>query len=283
MPIMSDDTNDTTVFHLHLVSDSTGETVDGVARACVAQFPDVQAHEHVWPLIRTDAQLARVLADIERHPGIVLYTVFNTDIRRKLEEGCRRLQVPHSHVLDNTVTMMAGYLGQQSRGRTGALHKMDEDYFDRIEAIDYALAHDDGQSTWDLEEADVVIVGVSRTSKTPTSVYLANRGIKTANVPFVPGCPLPPELDLLKKPLVVGLIKDVDQLVSIRKNRLRQIERGEGGNYVDPVAVREEVFQARRYFTERGWKIINVTRRSIEETAAMIMSTIHDRREIEEQ
>lgn len=266
------------IFHLHLVSDSTGETVDGIARACVAQFPDVRAHEHVWSLIRTDAQLARVLADIERNPGIVLYTVFDSDIRRKLEEGCRRLQVPHSHVLDNTVTMMAGYLGQQSRGRTGALHKMDEEYFSRIEAIDYALSHDDGQSGWDLEEADVVIVGVSRTSKTPTSVYLANRGIKTANIPFVPGCPLPPELDQLNKPLVVGLIKDVDQLVSIRKNRLRQIERGEGGDYVDPVAVRDEVHQARRYFTERGWKIINVTRRSIEETAAIILATMYDRR-----
>ncbi|AXO13078.1 MULTISPECIES: pyruvate, water dikinase regulatory protein [Thalassospira] len=266
------------IFHLHLVSDSTGETVDGIARACVAQFPDVRAHEHVWSLIRTDAQLARVLADIERNPGIVLYTVFDSDIRRKLEEGCRRLQVPHSHVLDNTVTMMAGYLGQQSHGRTGALHKMDEEYFNRIEAIDYTLTHDDGQSGWDLEDADVVIVGVSRTSKTPTSVYLANRGIKTANIPFVPGCPLPPELDQLKKPLVVGLIKDVDQLVSIRKNRLRQIERGEGGDYVDPVAVRDEVHQARRYFTERGWKIINVTRRSIEETAAIILSTMYDRR-----
>lgn len=266
------------IFHLHLVSDSTGETVDGVARACIAQFPDVRAHEHVWSLIRTDAQLARVLADIERNPGIVLYTVFDSDIRRKLEEGCRRLQVPHSHVLDNTITMMAGYLGQQSRGRTGALHKMDEEYFSRIEAIDYTLSHDDGQSGWDLEEADVVIVGVSRTSKTPTSVYLANRGIKTANIPFVPGCPLPPELDKLEKPLVVGLIKDADQLVSIRKNRLRQIERGEGGDYVDPVAVRDEVHQARRYFTDRGWKIINVTRRSIEETAAMILATMYDRR-----
>ena len=272
---MIDDDN---IFHLHLVSDSTGETVDGVARACIAQFPDVRAHEHVWSLIRTDAQLARVLADIERNPGIVLYTVFDSDIRRKLEEGCRRLQIPHSHVLDNTITMMAGYLGQQSRGRTGALHKMDEDYFNRIEAIDFTLSHDDGQSAWDLEEADVVIVGVSRTSKTPTSVYLANRGIKTANVPFVPGCSLPLELDQLKKPLVVGLIKDVDQLVSIRKNRLRQIERGEGGDYVDPVAVRNEVHQARRYFTDRGWKIINVTRRSIEETAAMIMATMYDRR-----
>ncbi|WP_404423569.1 pyruvate, water dikinase regulatory protein [Thalassospira australica] len=271
-------TEDENIFHLHLVSDSTGETVDGVARACIAQFPDVRAHEHVWSLIRTDAQLARVLADIERNPGIVLYTVFDMDIRRKLEEGCRRLQVPHSHVLDNTITMMAGYLGQQSRGRTGALHKMDEDYFNRIEAIDYTLSHDDGQSTWDLEEADVVIVGVSRTSKTPTSVYLANRGIKTANVPFVPGCPLPPELDKLKNPLVVGLIKDVDQLVSIRKNRLRQIERGEGGDYVDPVAVRNEVHQARRYFTDRRWKIINVTRRSIEETAAIILATMYDRR-----
>ncbi len=272
---MIDDDN---IFHLHLVSDSTGETVDGVARACIAQFPDVRAHEHVWSLIRTDAQLTRVLADIERNPGIVLYTVFDMDIRRKLEEGCRRLQVPHSHVLDNTITMMAGYLGQQSRGRTGALHKMDEDYFNRIEAIDYTLSHDDGQSTWDLEEADVVIVGVSRTSKTPTSVYLANRGIKTANVPFVPGCPLPAELDKLKNPLVVGLIKDVDQLVSIRKNRLRQIERGEGGDYVDPVAVRNEVHQARRYFTDHSWKIINVTRRSIEETAAIILSTMYDRR-----
>lgn len=258
-------------FHLHLVSDSTGETVDAVARACLGQFPEARAVEHMWPLIRTPGQLERVIHAIERHPGIVLYTIVDPIIRELLEDGCRRLQVPHIHSLDATIKMMAGYLGEKIRGQSGAHHKMDTEYFQRIEAIHFALSHDDGQSVHNLNQADVILVGVSRTSKTPTCVYLANRGLKAANVPFVPGCRLPPELLEVSRPLVIGLTKDPGTLVSVRRNRLRFLDRGEESDYIDPVAVREEVTAARRFFVRQGWKVIDVTKRSIEETAALIL------------
>lgn len=264
-------------FHLHMVSDSTGETVHAVARACLVQFGEVQATEHIWPLIRTEGQLNRVIDHIEQNPGIVLYTVINAEIRRALEEGCRRLQVPHIHALDTIIKMMAGYLGERAEGHVGAHHRMDEEYFGRIKAIHYTLSHDDGQSAHDLSEADVVIVGVSRTSKTPTCVYLANKGIKAANVPFVPGCPLPKALDTLKRPLVIGLTKDPDRLISIRKNRLQQLNEIGHSPYIDPVAVREEMVQARRLFQSKGWKSIDVTKRSIEETSALILQLWKDR------
>ena len=239
----------------------------------------MQAIEHIWPLIRTEGQLDRVIHNIEQNPGIVLYTVINADIRRSLEEGCRRLQVPHIHALDTIIKTMAGYLGEQAEGHVGAHHRMDEEYFERIEAIHYTLSHDDGQSAHDLSEADVVIVGVSRTSKTPTCVYLANKGIKAANVPFVPDCPLPGGLDELKRPLVIGLTKDPNQLVSIRKNRLQQFDEIRHSNYIDPMAVREEVMQAQRLFRAKGWKFIDVTKRSIEETSALILQLWKERQE----
>ncbi|WP_448205209.1 pyruvate, water dikinase regulatory protein [Azospirillum sp. sgz302134] len=258
-------------FHLHLVSDATGETINSVARACVIQFDDVRPVEHFWNLVRTDRQLDMVLEGIQENPGLVMFTLVDETLRRRLQDFCREVQVPCIPVLDPLINALAAFLGVESQRQPGRQHALDAEYFGRMDAMDFALAHDDGQSSWDLHEADVILMGVSRTSKTPTCIYLANRGIKAANIPIVPGCPLPPEIEKLTRPLIVGLTKDPDRLVQIRRNRLKLLNQNESSTYVDPEVVRAEVTDARRMFSRRGWPVIDVSRRSIEETAAEIM------------
>ncbi len=258
-------------FHLHLVSDATGETINGVARACVIQFDDVRPVEHFWNLVRTDRQLDMVLEGVREHPGLVMFTLVDETLRRRLQDFCREVQVPCIPVLDPLINALAAFLGVESQRQPGRQHALDAEYFGRMDAMDFALAHDDGQSSWDLHEADVILMGVSRTSKTPTCIYLANRGIKAANIPIVPGCPLPPEIEKVTRPLIVGLTKDPDRLVQIRRNRLKLLNQNDSSTYVDPEVVRAEVTDARRMFSRRGWPVIDVSRRSIEETAAEIM------------
>ena len=261
-------------FHLHLVSDSTGETVHSVARACLVQFDGSEAVEHVWSMVRTRSQVERVVAGVEANPGVVLFTLVSDTLRSLLQEGCRRIQVPAIPVLDPVIGALAAYLGRQSRGLPGKQHLLDNEYFARIDAMTFALNHDDGQSSWGLQDADVCLVGVSRTSKTPTCLYLANRGIKAANVPFVPGVPLPAELLAAKHPLIVGLTNDPERLIQLRRHRLEVLHHAYPGGYTDIDAVRAEVREARRVFAERRWPVIDVTRRSIEETAASIMKLL---------
>jgi [pyruvate, water dikinase]-phosphate phosphotransferase / [pyruvate, water dikinase] kinase len=263
-----------TRFHLHLVSDSTGETVHSVARACLVQFDDVQSIEHVWSMVRTRSQIDRVIAGVEANPGVVLFTLVNDVLRQLLQQGCRRLQVQAIPVLDPVIGALASYLHRQSRGVPGKQHLLDSEYFARIDAMTFALNHDDGQSSWGLDDADVCLVGVSRTSKTPTCLYLANRGVKAANVPFVPGVPLPPELINASRPLVVGLSNDPERLIQLRRNRLSLLHQDDTTEYTDIEAVRTEVREARRVFIERHWPVIDVTRRSIEETAAAILKLL---------
>jgi hypothetical protein len=262
------------IFHLHLVSDATGETINSVARACLAQFDQVEPHEHAWTLIRTSKQLEKVLAGIEAHPGPVLFTMVNEKLRMELVAGCHRLQVPCIPVLDPVIMALASHLGMQAQGLPGRQHELDAEYFGRIDAMNFALSHDDGQSAQDYDLADVILVGVSRTSKTPTCIYLANRGIKAANVPIVPGCPVPPELLTARRPMVVGLTKDPAQLVQVRRNRLHLLSQADDTDYVDPEVVRKEVAQARRLCAENNWTVLDVTRRSIEETAASIIQML---------
>jgi len=271
-----------TRFHLHLVSDSTGDTVHSVARACLVQFEETDAIEHIWSMVRTKAQIDRVINGVAAHPGVVLYTLVNEALRQPLIEGCRRLQVPAIPVLDPVIGALASYLGRQSRGLPGQQHLLDGEYFQRIDAMTFALNHDDGQSLWGLNDADVVLVGVSRTSKTPTCMYLANRGIKVGNVPIVPGVPLPQELFELTKPLVVGLTNDPDRLIQVRTQRLASLHHEERSEYTDLAKVREEVTQARRLFTEQNWPVIDVSRRSIEETAAAILKLLARKQGVED-
>ncbi len=268
-------------YHVHLVSDATGETINSVMRACLVQFEDNdnEVTEHSWSLVRTPGQMDRALAGIRQNPGLVLYTIVNDRLREQLVEGCRAAQIQSVAVLDPVISAMAAHFGQKARGQSGRQHELDAEYFDRIEAMNYALTHDDGQSSRTYNEADVILIGVSRSSKTPTCIYLANRGIKCANVPIVPNCPMPPELFTVKKPLVVGLTKDATQLVQIRKNRLQMIARDEDTDYVDLSVVREEVAMARRLCTDHGWPVIDVTRRSIEETAATIIQLLQEHQE----
>ena len=271
-----------TRFHLHLVSNSTGETVHSVARACLVQFDDVQPVEHVWSMVRTRNQIDRVIAGVEANPGVVLFTLVSEQLRQLLQQGCRRLQVSAIPILDPVIGVLASHLHRESRGVPGKQHLLDSEYFARIDAMTFALNHDDGQSGWGLDDADVILVGVSRTSKTPTCLYLANRGIKAANVPFVPGVPLPPELIGAERPLIVGLTNDPERLIQLRRNRLSMLHHDESTEYTDHDAVRAEVREARRIFAENHWQVINVTRRSIEETAASIMKLLARRHGIDE-
>jgi regulator of PEP synthase PpsR (kinase-PPPase family) len=265
-------------FHLHLVSDSTGETIMAVSRACLVQFENAHAIEHIWSMIRTERQLDKVLDGVKANPGLVLYTLVDTKLRDALEAGCRKLRVPFHAVLDPVLGALSRYLHQAATHLPGRQHALDAEYFGRIEAMDFAMAHDDGQQLANLDKADVVLVGVSRTSKTPTSLYLANRGIRVANVPIVPGVPLPVELDELDHPLIVGLTNDPSSLVHVRLNRLRMLNEKRETTYVDPDAVKAEVVAARRLFSQRGWPVLDVTRRSIEETAAAVLELYNEHR-----
>jgi hypothetical protein len=272
-----------TAHHLHLVSDATGETISAVARACLVQFDGIEPVEHVWSLIRTPGQIDRVLAGVRAHPGPVLYTLVNEELRALLVDGCRQLGLPTLPVLDPLIRALAAHFGARVKGRPGLQHEMDDEYYRRIDAVHFALAHDDGQAGDRLDEAEVIVVGVSRTSKTPTCMYLANRGVKAANVPLVPGLPLPDGV-FRAKGLVVGLTKEPGSLVEVRRTRLRHIgDDGGDSDYVDPEVVRSEVLAARRLFAEQGWPVIEVTRRSIEETAAAILTLLQERAERAEQ
>nr|WP_210387971.1 pyruvate, water dikinase regulatory protein [Ciceribacter sp. L1K22] len=260
-------------FHLHLISDSTGETLISAGRAVSVQFRDFSAIEHVYPLIRNRRQLESVVEEIDRQPGIVLYTVIDQELSALLQERCHSLGVPAVNVLEPVMATFQSYLGVSSRRRVGAQHALTENYFARIEALNYTMDHDDGQMADDYDDADVVIVGISRTSKTPTSIYLANRGIKTANIPIVPGIPLPDALFSATRPLIVGLIATSDRISQVRENRdLGSVDLLREGRYTDRAAIAEELKHARSICSRHQWPIIDVTRRSIEETAAAILA-----------
>lgn len=260
-------------FHLHLISDSTGETLMAAGRAAAAQFHGAQALEHVYPLIRNRKQLLAVLDAIDGAPGIVLYTIIDTDLASIIELKCRDMGLPCVSVLEPVLQVFQRYLGAPSKRRVGAQHDMNEEYFRRIDALNFTMDHDDGVLPVDFEEADIVILGISRTSKTPTSIYLANRGFKVANIPIVQNVPLPQDLMRAKKPLIVGLIASVDRISHVRQNRvLGRTEGFQGELYTDRSLISEEIKYARTLCDKNNWPLIDVTRRSIEETAAAILA-----------
>lgn len=263
--------------HLHLLSDSTGETLEMLAKAALAQFEGADVVRHFWPMARSLQHLDRIMAEIATNPGLVFFTLANTDIRSKLEERCRALGLPVVPVLDAAVLALEEALGQHPKARPGRQHAMDEAYFARVDAIHYTIAHDDGVAWEDWEEADIVLAGVSRTSKTPTSIYLANRGYKVANIPIVVESPPPPMLYGLKHPMVVGLTTAPERLIQVRRNRLLSLNQAPETAYVDQDRVAREVQYARRMFADNGWPVIDVTRRSIEEAAAAIINLYNER------
>jgi regulator of PEP synthase PpsR (kinase-PPPase family) len=270
---------DTGYFHLHLVSDATGETLITVARAAAAQYANVSPVEHLYPMVRSQKQLDHALSEIAESPGLVLYTLLEEDLIEALESKCRELALPCMSVLGPVLRLFQSYLGAETIHRAGAQHVLNAEYFHRIDALNYTMFHDDGQHVEGLEEADVVLVGVSRTSKTPTSIYLANRGIKTGNVPLVPGVPLASAVEKLTRPLVVGLYASPERIVQIRENRLLGLKaHRDDDRYIDKAAVAEEVAFSRRLCTAHNWPSIDVTRRSIEETAAAVVKLLSERR-----
>jgi regulator of PEP synthase PpsR (kinase-PPPase family) len=270
-------------FYLHLVSDATGVTLQGMARACLAQFDDIDPIERFWPLVRSEKQLERVIDDIRDNPGPVLFTLMDKDQRRRLQKACQDLHVPCIPVMDHIIKALSAFTGLPSKGIPGLQHALDDKYFKRMDAVDFALSFDDGQSYDGIDEADVILVGVSRTSKTPTCIFLARQGIKAANIPYVPGIPIPEKVLHLRGPVFVGLTENPDRLIHLRQNRLKA-DHGDhhhgNSTYLDPERVEEEILEARKFFTRQGWPVIDVTRRSVEETAAEIFMILQKRREI---
>lgn len=264
--------------HIHLLSDSTGETLEMIAKAALAQFDDSDVIRHFWPMVRSRQHLDRILGEIAANPGPVFFTIVNTETRERLEERCRVLGLPAIAALDVVIDAFEDLLGQEARGRPGRQHQLDDAYFARVDAIHYTIAHDDGVAWEDWEEADIILAGVSRTSKTPTGIYLANRGYKVANIPIVVESPPPKALFGLRQPLVVGLTNAPERLIQVRRNRLLTLSQTPDTDYVAMDKVANEVKFARRMFADNGWPVIDVTRRSIEETAAAIINLYNDRK-----
>ncbi len=268
--------------HIHLVSDSTGETLDIIAKAGLAQFEEVATARHFWPMVRSEGHLDRVLDAVGATPGLVFHTLIKHELRVRLEHRCRQLGLTAVPVMDPVVNALSAALGRPITAKPGRQHAMDAAYFARVDAIHFTIAHDDGIGADNWEEADILLAGVSRTSKTPTAIYLANRGYKTANIPLVPESPPPATLFGLRHPLVVGLTTSPDRLIQIRRNRLLSMGQAPETDYVDTDAVMSELAFARRLFADNGWPVIDVTRRSIEESAAAIIKLVTDRQETSE-
>lgn len=264
-------------FHLHLVSDATGETLTTIAKAAAVQYSQMRAIEHVHPLVRTSRQLRRVLQEIEQAPGIVLYTIVNAALSVELEDRCRELGVPCLHVLQPIMQVLESYLGAPRTPTVAGQHVLDADYFRRIDALNFTMAHDDGRLPDNLSDADIVILGISRTSKTPTSIYLAQRGYKTTNLPLVPSIPLPPAFDKPHDAFVVCLVASPERVAEVRRNRAMLMSDRDLDDYVDRGRIASEIAHSRKLCAKHGWPVIDVTRRSIEETAATIIRLKHDR------
>ena len=265
---------------LHLISDSTGATLRAVSDAAAAQFTELIYQQKTYPMVRTITQLNRVLQTIKKEKGIVLCTLVEEEVREKLQKFCKKQDVLYFPVMENIVNVLEQYTGTKPINKPGGQHVVNDDYFKRIEAINYTLEHDDGQSQVNLEEADVIVVGVSRTSKTPTCIYLANQGIKAANYPLVPHIGISDELNKVKSTQVVALITSAHALVEIRRKRSVTLGISDLDNdYIDIHKVEEEITAAKRIFANKGWPVIDITRRSVEETSSAIMNILSQKEE----
>lgn len=264
--------------NLHLVSDSTGETLGSVSRAVLSQFQNVETTDFIWPLVRNENQLMNVVNGIKKNPGIVLYTILEDELVRKLNKVCFDLNVPCIPVLSRIVSEFSNYLGIKVNNLIGRQHELNDEYFSKVEAISYTISHDDGQSCRDLYNADIVIIGVSRTSKSPTSVYLSCRGYKVANIPFVSIETMPEDVYKVIKPLIVGLVINPEKLVKIRENRIFSMGQSEKTDYIDIESIKKELNESKKLFYKLKCPIIDVTSKSVEETAARIMQLIQERK-----
>jgi [pyruvate, water dikinase]-phosphate phosphotransferase / [pyruvate, water dikinase] kinase len=265
-------------YHLHLVSDATGETLHAVARASLAQFDNLDVREHSYSLVRSEQQLKRVIENIGMNKGLVMFTLVRKDLRKEFILQLTLMGIPYFDAMEGPVRMMESVFNAAETNKPGGQHEVDQQYLQRIDALSYTIEHDDGQLMNDLADAEVILLGASRTCKTPTCVYLAIRGVRAANVPLVPGVPPPENLFKYEKPLVIGLWVSPDRLVQVRINRLASMGEKNKTDYVDPQCVREEIMATRRLYDRQGWPSIDVTRRSVEETAANILNLLAEHR-----
>lgn len=265
------------IVNIHLVSDSTGETLSSVSRAVLSQFENVESKDFIWPLVRTKSQIEKIKDSISENPGVVMYTILQDEIIDDLKRHCNKLQIPCISVLSHVISTFSQFLNMQISNVVGRQHSLNDEYFSRVEAINYTVNHDDGQANWDLYEADIVIIGVSRTSKSPTSVYLSCRGYRTANIPFVSIETIPNSLYELKKPLIVGLTINPEKLIQIRQSRLHSMGQESSTEYTDIEAVKKEINESRKLFQKLGCPVIDVTKRSVEETSAKIIQLAQEK------
>lgn len=261
---------------IYIISDSTGETAHHISKAVLSQYEGADIEECIFPMIRTKAQLDKVLNIIKQDPELIMYTIVNTELSDYLKDFCIANNILWLAPLEKIHSDIKFYLNLKNSRIPGKQHELDESYFNRIKAIDYTLAHDDGQISDAIVEADIILVGVSRTSKSPTCVYLANKGLKSANIPYIAGLPFP-DLSHCKNSLIVGLSINPERLVDIRKTRLTNLQENSITDYIDIDAVKEEIKESRAMFHKNHWTIIDVTKRSVEETAAEILQLYKNR------
>ena len=261
------------LYQIYLISDSTGETLDRIFLALKAQFPNFEYETNHFSFTRTESQTLSILKQAKKDKNsIILYTIVNSKLAKYLTEKAYDREIPCFGVLGDLILNFSKVLNQKASHQPSGQHILNEEYYDRIEAIQFTMNHDDGNQTDDIEKSDIILLGVSRTSKTPTSIYLANRGFKTSNIPLVNKNSIPPKVTEKNfRPCVVGLITEAERLYDLRKNRLNSLKEDQNSEYVNINKIKDELNSARKLFKENNWPIIDVTRKSVEETAASVI------------
>ena len=264
-------------YQIYLISDSTGETLERIFLALKAQFKNIQYKIHSYSFTRTENQILKILEDAQiNENSIILYTIVDNNLAKYLANTSDNKKIPCFGVLGNLILNFSKILNQKASHEPSGQHILNEEYYDRIEAIQFTMNHDDGNLVNEIDKSDIILVGVSRTSKTPTSIYLANKGFKTSNIPLVNENSLPEKLK--KDPqftCVIGLSTEPERLVDLRKNRMNSLRENEKSNYTNLEDIKNEVIKAKKTFQKYKWPVIDVTRKSVEETAASIIK-IHE-------
>ena len=263
-------------YNVYLISDSTGETLDRIFLSLQSQFQNFKYEKKEFFFVRTPQQVDKIIEEgTNNNNTIILYTIVETKLAKYLSKKCEVSSIPCFGVLGNLILAFSKLLNQKAIHKPSAQHVLDEEYYKRIEAIQFTMSHDDGKKTEDLMKSDVILLGVSRTSKTPTSIYLANRGFKTTNIPLIPDQDIPVSLKSdNSKVCIIGLIADPDRLSDIRRNRVALMQENRASNYTDISSIKKEVEESKNLFRKYNWPIIDVTRKSVEETAASIIKII---------
>ena len=262
-------------YNVYLVSDSTGETLDRIFLSLKSQFSNFEYEKKEFAFVRTGQQIDKIIKEcVEQENSLILYTIVETKLAKYIANQAEKNNVPCFGILGNLILSFSKLLNQKAIHKPSAQHVLDDDYYKRIEAIQFTMSHDDGKKVDDVNDADVILLGVSRTSKTPTSIYLANRGYKTINIPLVLDQRIPPNLTSETKACVIGLVADPERLADIRRNRVAIMKEKQIKDYTNLDFIRKEVNDSKNLFKKNNWPIIDVTRRSVEETAASILKII---------